>query len=510
MFRRFLQATFFRTSTSGRRRGFDENRREDLVNFNGGADYSTNPFCVFPLYYNYVTGISSSDYPVFNSMMEIYLKEGFEVSPRQGFTGGITDHERANLALQDKSMIDIFASGNSKLTSSLINQTGSFIFSALRNRVGMGNFDDFLYYYLEDHAFSEIPFETFEAGFRNEFGIDIRPYLGVISKAGQMAAFLISEPEFIQTRDDLGDVYLVRFRITNRGTARGIVDATFRIAGQGGFGGGGGMSTEQRLFEVDAGITKEVQVVLYDQPRMMTVNTLISGNIPSSYNHFLRTAQQRKVTDLTEYERVTGTPVSFSFKDEYVVDNEDDGFSFSAVSRESKLKQYIDSRKNPEDEVFYGVLGYYMRPSKWHPVAHSAYYGETVRSAMASRTGDGSNVARWTTTLPETGFYDVFVYIPMSAMYSRPQGGGRGDQGSGEGNRRRGPEFEDEGADYHYTLSSNEGTEEVVFILEDLEDGWNRLGSFHFPSDTVTISLTNQSGGFRVIADAVKWVWQPD
>ncbi|MCK4746256.1 MAG: hypothetical protein KAT15_04435, partial [Bacteroidales bacterium] len=157
MFRRFLQATFFRTSTTTRRRGFDDDAREGLVNFNSGADYTTNPFCVFPLYYNYVTGISSPDYPVFNSMMEIYLKQGFEVSPRQGFTGGITDHERANLALKEKSMTDIFAGGKSELTSSLINQTGSYIFSALRNRVGMSNFDDFLYYYLEDHAFSEIP-----------------------------------------------------------------------------------------------------------------------------------------------------------------------------------------------------------------------------------------------------------------------------------------------------------------------------------------------------------------
>ncbi len=200
-------------------------------------------------------------------MMELYLKEGFEVSPRQGFTGGITDNERANLALMKNSMLDIFAQGNSELTSALINQTGSFIISALKNRVGLADFDNFLYYYLEDHAFQEIPFEKFESDFRREFDVEISPYMDIISSAGQMAAFLVSDPEFIQTRDELGEVYLVRFRITNSGTARGIVDVTFRIMGQGGFGGGGGgMSTEQRLYEVEAGVTMEVQVVLYDQP----------------------------------------------------------------------------------------------------------------------------------------------------------------------------------------------------------------------------------------------------
>ena len=158
-------------------------------------------------------------------------------------------------------MIDIFARWNTELTSSLIYQTGSFIISALKNRVGMSDFDYFLYYYLEDHAFSEISFEQFASDFRDEFNVDIEPYLEIINSGGEMATFIISAPDYIQTRDDIGDVYLVRFKITNIGTAKGMVDATFRIMGQGGFGGGGGMSTEQRLYEVDAGSTKEIQVV---------------------------------------------------------------------------------------------------------------------------------------------------------------------------------------------------------------------------------------------------------
>ncbi len=38
---------------------------------------------------------------------------------------------------------------------------------------------------------------------------------------------------------------------------------------------------------------------------MMTVNTLISGNIPSSFNNFLRTATQKNESNLDEYERIT-------------------------------------------------------------------------------------------------------------------------------------------------------------------------------------------------------------
>ena len=517
IFRRFLQFTFFRTDDRIRRGGFGERFGEPVINYDMTTQYTTNPYCVFPLYYNYVTAVSSRDYPLFNAMMEIYLKEGFEVSPRQGFTGGITDNERANLMLQKNSMTGIFAEGNTNLSSALINQTGSFMISALKNRVGSGNFDDFLYYYLEDHTFSEIPFYRIEGDFHREFGVEISRYLEMINEAGKMAGFLLSEPEFIQTRDDLGDVFLVRFRITNRGTARGMVDVTFRIMGQGGPGTGGGMSTEQRLYEVDPGTTREVQVVLYEQPRMMTVNTLISENIPSSFNYFLRSAIERDVTEMEEYNRESPDQVNLTYRGEQVVDNEDPGFSCTAVSRESKLKQYIDSRKKEVEEVSYGRLERWMSPSRWHPVAHSAYYGETIRSAMVSRNGDGSNVARWTTSLPETGFYDVYVYIPVPAMYRRPDGrpGGGGQGGGPGGGQGRGQwrraELADRGTDYHYSITSNEGTEEVEFVLDRPEEGWNRLGTFHFPADTVSISLNNQvSKGYRVIADAVKWVRRPE
>lgn len=511
-FKWLLQSTFFRSGirAGGGRQG--GRRNEDLINFQGDIEYSKNPYCVFPLYYSYVTGISSKAYPVFNSMLEIYLKEGFDVSPREGFTGGITDKERANLLLGRSSMIELFARWDTELTSSLINQTGSFIISALKNRVGMSEFDNFFYYYLEDHAFSEISFEKFSMDFYRAFGVEIAPYLEVINAGGEMPTFMISEPEYLQTRDDIGDVYLVKFSISNVGNATGLVDFNFRIMGQGGFGGGGDMSEEKRLYEVGAGLTKEVQVVLYDRPMMMTINTLISGNIPSSYNNFLRSATEVSNANMEEYERESDQTVTFIFRNEFVVDNEDEGFYNFSISRESKLKQYVDSRKTEEEGLLYQSLNEWWTPSVWTPVAHAAYYGETVRSAMAIRKGDGANYVSWSTRLPEKGFYDVYVYIPMGAMYKRPsrgnQGGNQGGQ-AGQNQGRRGggrPEFADKGTDYHYTISSSEGTEDLVFELNSPEDGWNRLGSYHFPADSVSIRLTNQTDGRRVIADAVKWV----
>jgi hypothetical protein len=244
---------------------------------------------------------------------------------------------------------------------------------------------------------------------------------------------------------------------------------------------------------------------------MMTVNTLISANIPSTFSTFLRSAVEIDRTDVQEYERLSDKDLTLSIPGEFVVDNEDPGFEYVSMSYESKLKQFIDARKEQKNEVFYGQVSG-RNPMKWAPVAHSGFYGESVRSALLTRNGEGGNIASWTTVLPAAGFYDVFVYIPTSAMLGRPQrgrpggGGSQGGRGPGQGGRGSGPRFADEGTVYTYTISSNEGSEEVDFTLRNPEEGWNKIGAFHFPGDTARIELSNKTNGRRVIADAVKWV----
>jgi len=504
MFKRFLGSTFFRSNTmSGPGGGFRQGG-ENLMAFRG-INFTKNPYCVFPLYYSYMTGISSPDFPLFNSMLEMYLKEGFSASMMQSFRGGMTDSETANLALKDNSLSEILGDWDNSVSSALVKQTGSFIFLALKNRVGLREFDNFLYPYLEDNAFRKITFERFSADFERKFGVKIEPYFETINTKGKIPTFIMSSPDYIETRDGVGEVYLVRFKLRNTGKVKGLVDVSFRMPGS--FGSG---STEQRLYELDPGITKDIQISLFEQPRMMTVNTLISANIPSTFSTFLRSAQEIDRTNVEEYERISEKEFTLSIPGEFIVDNEDPGFQHISKSYESKLKQFIDARKDEQNEVSYGQMREWGNPAKWTPVAHSGFYGESVRSAMLTSGGEGGNMASWTTVLPAAGFYDVYVFIPTSAMLGRPQrgrsGGGGGQGGRGQGGRGSGPRFADEGNVYHYTISSNAGSEDIEFTLRSPEEGWNKIGAFHFPGDTATIELSNKTNGRRVIADAVKWV----
>lgn len=508
IFKHFLENTFFRSDA--RMRGF-QGMGERIVDYNTNTKvdlYSRNPFCAFPFYYSFMTGIRSSEYPAFNSMIEIYLKDDFEVSMRQNMLGGVSDNEKANLALKNNSLQEIFARWNKNLSTASINQAGAYIIMALKNKVGMEEFDNFFYYYLEEWAFRVITFEQFSSDFYDEFGVEIDPYLEFLKSANQLPEFLISTPEYYLTRDDYGDVYVVRVKITNKGQSTGLLELSFRMPGQGGFGGGGPgeINEEQRLFELKAGVTKDIQIVFYDQPRLMTINTLISGNIPSSFAKFLRQPEEKTITNLEEYEVESDEPVSFEEEGEIIIDNEDEGFSYVTETKESKIKQYIDSKKKKNEWLDYNSLNPWRTPLAWTQIAHSAMYGETIKSALISRAGDGGNIATWSTVLNEAGYYEVEVYIPVSAMYKRgPQSGkDRGSKNS-RGRGRGGPDFKDKGTVYNYVVSSNEGTEEVDFQMNTTpEDGWNKLGTFHFPADTVKISLSNKTNGSRVFADAVK------
>ncbi|MCG8697812.1 MAG: hypothetical protein MI922_07140, partial [Bacteroidales bacterium] len=513
IFKRFVIATFFRSGAETRSMSQGGRRRsEKIVNFDK-IKYSKNPYCVFPLYYNYTAEISSKDYPLFNSMIELYFKEGFAASVRQSFSGGMTASEKANLALKNSSMLDVFSQWDTELTSSLIKQTGGFILLALKNKVGASEFDNFLYYYVEDRAFSEISYQQFAADFYKEFEIDINPYFEILNSTGKIPVYRFSEPEYVQTRDEIGEVYLISFKISNVGNAKGLVDVTFRMGGRRGFGGGT-TDEEQRIYELDAGVTKKVQVTLFEQPRMMAVNTLISANIPSTFNRFMRKPEKKRYVEVEEYEEVVGEPVMTGYRGEYIVDNEDEGFSYVSVSKESKIKKYIDSKKKKKTEVYYNNIFPYWSPNVWKAFAHSACYGDAIRSAVAVHSGDGSNTATWKQLLPEAGFYDLYVYIPKSAMYGRGEqdrgqkrGGSSGGGGGNQRGQQRGPSFMDKGTEYHYTVSSNEGSEEVIYKLSDnTEEGWNKIGVFHFPADTVYVHLSNKTNKRRVIADAIKMV----
>ncbi len=540
IFRRFINQTFF-IENSRSFTGVPGIPNVGVVTMRG-VSFTRNPYSAFPQYYSFKTGFVSTEIPIFNTMVEAYLNGDFGTPPMMSAIDGMTDIERANLTLRDYSLQEVINSWRNSLIPAIISQKGYFLMTSLKNKVGINEFDDFMHDYIERHKFTIIKLENFRQDFIQKFNVDINLYLSSINTHGKIPIFLFGEIGYFQARDAYGPVYIVRFPVSNIGNVKGLIDLRFEAGGRRGFGGGGFSSSggsEERIFEIDSSQTKEIQVRLYDQPRIMTINTIISENIPSTIRQFLR---QPKVSndEPREYEKILDHPVTMNYENEIIVDNEDPGFSYNSKYTETKLKKYIQSKKNTDEKISYSGTNFIRTPKKWTPVTNSGLYGRVRLSAMitsGSKTGD--QTATWKAKLPISTLYNIYVYLPLTLMSDRSsmfgqrnmrggdsRGGGRqGGGGAGGGQRGTGgtggsipggggttgrsqgmQRIAGDGTEYNYSVISRNGQEHVEFMLSNIVDGWNKIGSFDLPADTVTIELSNKTTGKRVIADAVKFV----
>ena len=59
---------------------------------------------------------------------------------------------------------------------------------------------------------------------------------------------------------------------------------------------------------------------------------------------------------------------------------------------------------------------------------------------------------------------------------------------------------------YHFLIHGDEGAQDITIDNDNVEAGWNHLGSFNFTTDTALVELTNKSELRMIFADAVKVV----
>ena len=107
--RRFVERTFF--VENARSFGGMQGNPMGQVSppqFRGGS-FLRNPYSAFPQYYSFKTGFISAEFPMFNSMFEVYFNEGFSANPGMNAMAGMTDVERANLTIRDYSMEKIIS-----------------------------------------------------------------------------------------------------------------------------------------------------------------------------------------------------------------------------------------------------------------------------------------------------------------------------------------------------------------------------------------------------------------
>ncbi len=504
--KRFITGTFT-TGFSGRRFNINRGSQTEM------ARTLSKPsiYKAFPNYYSFIYYVKSGEWSVLNQAFESYLLSENQsmMSLIQRRIGGLSGDEHANQLLKESSFEQILKEEKDKVAmEEVIKIKGNYLFALIQNKIGIEAFDNFLSEILIAHKFKGLEISVFNESLKERFGFDLEPYLENWLKSTEIPGFRISDIKAYEIRDGENTRYQVLFTITNEEDVDGLATVSFRtMSSRGGFGGGGMPSLDlEKILHIGAKQKKEVGIVLDAEPRLMAVNTLVSQNVPSALSHFFSKIDVNEKMSPFDGERDEMIIDKKMDDIEIVVDNEDKGFQLIQPDNESLLKKWLKIDNTEEDQKYVGIR-FTRPPSNWRATAQPEFYGKYVLSAYITKEGTGDKQAIWNTEIPGAGMYEIHYYVGKLPVRGRGRSGGGGNRGgSGPGASRGDQPNDPNTGSYQLTVFHDDGVDEITLDIAKAEEGWNLLGNFYLSQGPAKVSLSNETDGKFVIADAVKWV----
>lgn len=462
---------------------------------NEGRDFDNADYSLFPNYYDFNSGIVSNDWTLLNRSIATYLRTDKQVQNDYSRNiNGISFTEECNNLMRTSSITRIVAEAAFSKISKSVALKGEYLFSYLGNIIGEDNFKSFLYDWVNTHQHQLSSYEDFRKAMLARFNVDVGPIIRKVYSETSQPAFEILDVQKYEVMDGDRKRYQVLIKAKNSGDSDGVLEFKFNKKKGSDDDEYYSRANEEvaeeppaELAVIKQGETKLFGFLLDEKPNDITINTIISRNIPSVISLSMGTLSTRAGGLLFDGERVVDKEGG-SNQYEVIVDNEDPGFSNFSPIKPTILKAWLDGRKAVGQKYF----GNWSRScSKWLATTGSDFYGSVIRSAHFTRSGDGQKIATWTPTLKEEGFYDIYVY-----MMGKNQNEFMGRDGDGR-------QF-----DYHYIIHNGDGTDNIKYNITNAEHGWNYLGSYYFNKTGGSVSLTDECELRTVYADAVKWVKQ--
>lgn len=489
----------------------------------GGIPRHYGTYLAFPQYYSFSRQLFSNDRPILSTALEMYLNERVTSSGFGGFRNmqGMTNEERANLRLTKENLLDIMANpGSIDDAFDIIKLESRYLFARIMGKTDPVKFNDYLDSVINSLKFESVDIDSLDADITSRFGVNIKEILDAIFTQTKLPAFIISEPDVVEVIEGGETRYQVNFTVTNPEPSEGLISVDFRYSG-GGFGGGGGRGggfggggmmgfrggTQSaallKYYTIPGESTKEIGVVLDDRPNTLSIDTLVSLNIPSTLSKRLPTPETDIKVKPFEGERIIDTPPR-SARGEVIVDNEDPGYQSISGNSASFIKRLLVKTEDDADE--YIGIRFWNMPLKWRKTTNDSFYGLYRLSAEYIGPGKGLNKAVWTADIPVSGKYNVYFYVSRLRMPNFRRGGGPGGGGPGGG----GPGGERSGEnenikDFHFTVYHDDGADPIDMDMGGAEEGWAQLGTFYFSEGQAKVELTDETNGRIVYADAIRW-----
>lgn len=473
-------------------------RNNDWIEFGNIVNKFT--YSIIPQFYTHVTHLDCEDWPILNLAMEVYLCERniTEMQSRRWSFRGITNAEKINLELKQSSLKDLLAKGyinmydeedayNPLSLNDIVLTKGDYLFSLLRTRFGEKEFNSIINKLIANNQHKPLTFYELEQSIKQEFNHLISTQIDDWYTTTQMPGFLIKDLQTYKVADGEFIKYQVRFSISNPEPADGIALITINLDDK----SSSRSFTDDKPRQPDyfnrvlipAGTAQEIGVLFQTEPKQLNISTGISENMPNILSYELTGFDEIK--KMAQFSGFNNIPMfsNTNNKNDIIVDNEDEGFSYIQESNESYLKSLLN--KNKQERYKYSGINFWNPSTQWKSVLQSNFYGRYVRSALYTASGDGSRYVQWKANLPQGAYYDVYCHMDIiSSQRNR--------------NERE--------SNYNFRIYHDDGVEDITLAHEELENGWNYMGTFYISPENAKVELTNKSVGKMIFADAIKWI----
>lgn len=446
-----------------------------------------NPYLIFPQLYNFRYNIFSSEWPIANRLIELYLQDKSDNNTWIRQMNGISNNEKANLLMEQRPFKELLSDTEQRdLLDNVISLKANALFAPAERNVGYKEFRDSLRAVLQNNIFTNLRFESLLNTMGLIAGEDLITPLEAWNYPIHLPVYIVGTPEVTQISNRDKEAYVVKLQITNDSDNDGIINIEINL--------GGNRNAvydprAKRKVSFAAHETKQLVSVWDEAPRNVNINTLISGNLPNLINLPVNNIIRERNKPIDEEGDFIIRNVSYAIPGEVIVDNEDSLlFALSAPDVVGLLPQWLD---RVDDNSFrYSGVSNWRPPLQWTLTTNDKYYGTHVRSAYVIKSGSGSQTATWKIPVPSAGQYDLYYYAykPDDVRRNRNRGGGSGD------------------TEYHFKVKYDEDEENAYIDLRRSDEGWSILGTYYFSGDTVRVVLSNDCKLRTVTADAVKIV----
>ena len=450
-----------------------------LAGYADRAHAETGLRTLAPMFTEHTSFIRSEEYPVLNFALQKAQEN--DASGYSLANGEIGNEEKAKLYLEEHSLKDAFTNENidTELLYAILQVKGEELKKLIRLRLSKETFQKFATGFFKRHAFEAVSFDTFCQEMAKIDSLDLKEMVQKWYENRGTASVLIRDIQKKQITGQEQEWFQISFKAYNPSEKNALL--TLAYLDKFGFDG--------QDYLLPAGEAAEIRFVIENDFNGLSINTNIAHNLPPLY-----TFKQKEATGTTRDTAQGMFPINKRLflpeKGVIIVDNEDDGFTTMNSKQGHKLNDLV--RKKSKDK--YQNPRIYTAPNEWTAVIMEECHGDIVRSGVYKKQGTGQATATWNAEIPEEGYYEIAVWNARDEntyLVTFTETGEEKRLGRGQ----------------HYIIryAGQEEDEEIVIDMDEEPNDWISLGHFHLPAGEVSVTLTDETTGRYVIADAVKF-----